>query len=116
MTDIGISCAKHTYSREVGKPLQCDKDQEQSGALCYPPCEHGANGIGPLCWGKCPPSTRECGALCLGMDEICSEYIANEVKIAYQLVEDEAEHSHAGAIIDVAHIGSDITFPNCPAW
>ena len=28
MTDIGISCAKHTYSREVGKPLQCDKDQE----------------------------------------------------------------------------------------
>ena len=50
------------------------------------------------------------------MDEICSEYIANEVKIAYQLVEDEAEHAHNGAIIDMAHIGSDITFPNCPAW
>jgi hypothetical protein len=116
MTDIGISCAKGTYSRGAGTPLLCHADQEQSGALCYPPCDHGAKGIGPICWGQCPAGTRECGPLCLGADEICSEYIANESKIAYQLVEDAAEHTTSGTVIDIAHIGSEITFPNCPVW
>ena len=83
MTDIGISCAKNSYSRTAGTPLTCHKDQEQSGALCYSPCEHEADGVGPVCWGQCPKGTKECGALCLGEDEICSEYIANEVKIAF---------------------------------
>jgi len=116
MTDIGISCAKDSYSRTAGAPLQCHEDQVQSGALCYPKCEHGADGAGPVCWGKCPASTRECGALCLGEDEICSEYVANEVKIAFQLTVDASEHTTAGTVIDMAHIGSELTFPNCPTW
>ena len=52
----------------------------------------------------------------MGEDEICSEYIANEVKIAYQLIEDAAEHTTNGTVLDMAHIGSEVTFPNCPAW
>ena len=83
MTDIGISCAKDSYSRTAGTPLVCHAEQEQSGALCYTPCEHNADGVGPVCWGKCPAGTKECGALCLGQDEICSEYIASEVKLAF---------------------------------
>mmetsp|Transcript_6124 Transcript_6124/g.7337 ORF Transcript_6124/g.7337 Transcript_6124/m.7337 type:complete len:425 (-) Transcript_6124:139-1413(-) len=116
MTDIGISCAKDSYSRTAGTPLTCHEGTELSGALCYPPCDHKADGIGPVCWGKCPPSTKECGALCLGEDEICSEYVADEVKVAFQLVTDAAEHTTSGTVIDIAHIGSELTFPNCPAW
>jgi len=116
MTDIGISCAKDSYSRTAGTPLICHDGTEQSGALCYPPCDHKATGIGPVCWGKCPPTTKECGALCLGEDEICSEYVAEEVKVAFQLVVDASEHTTAGTVIDIAHIGSELTFPNCPAW
>ena len=116
MTDIGISCAKDSYSRAAGTPLTCEKGLELHGALCYPPCEHGAVGVGPVCWGKCPPSTKECGSLCLGEDEICSEYVAEEVKVAYQLTMDAAEHTTSGTVIDIQHIGSDVSFPNCPAW
>ena len=116
MTDIGISCAKDSYSRTAGTPLTCKPGTEQNGALCYPPCDHKATGVGPVCWGKCPPSTKECGALCLGEDEICSEYIADEVKVAYQLTMDAAEHTTQGTVIDIAHVGSEITFPNCPNW
>jgi len=77
---------------------------------------NNADGIGPVCWGKCPAQTQPCGSLCLGADEICSDYIANQAKVAYQLVLDAAEHSSANTIIDIAHIGSDLTFPNCPNW
>ena len=116
MTNIGISCAKDSYSRAKGdQGLTCHKDQVQSGALCYPECEHGT-GVGPVCWGSCPKGTKECGALCLGEDDICSEYVAEEVKIAFQLVVDAAEHTTAGAEVDISHIGSELTFPNCPAW
>ena len=102
MLDIGVSCAKGSYSREPITALTCHEDQEQSGALCYSPCgDHAAYGVGPLCWGNCPASTSACGALCLGEDEICSEYIANEVKIAFQLVMDAAEHTTDGSEIDI---------------
>lgn len=116
MTDIGISCAKDSYSRASGTPLICKPGLELDGALCYLPCNHGAKGVGPVCWGQCPPSTKECGSLCLGKDEICSEYMATEVKVAYQLTMDAAEHSQQGSVLDVAHIGSEVYFPNCPNW
>lgn len=39
MKDIGISCAKKTHGRGIGKPLICKPEEEMSGLLCYPPCE-----------------------------------------------------------------------------
>jgi len=36
------------------------------------------------------------------------------VKIAFQLVVDAAEHTTSGTVIDMAHIGSEITFPTAP--
>ena len=57
MTDIGVSCAKSSYGRTAGKPLQCKPEEEMSGALCYPPCPAGSKGVGPVCWGYCPEGT-----------------------------------------------------------
>ena len=83
MIDIGSSCARTSYSRTKNeKPLSCGKDEVQSGALCYPTCEKGS-GVGPVCWGSCPKGTTECGSLCVGEDQICSSFVAGEVKVAF---------------------------------
>ena len=83
MTDIGISCAKESYSRTAGTPLKCAEGLEQSGALCYPKCEHGSTGSGPVCWGHCPAGTKECGSLCLDKDQNCANFLAEDVKAAF---------------------------------
>lgn len=83
MTDIGISCAKESYSRTAGKPLKCAAGLEQSGALCYPKCEHGSVGDGPVCWGHCPAGTKECGSLCLDKNQSCANFLAEDVKAAF---------------------------------
>lgn len=51
MNDIGVSCAKKTYGRGVGKPIHaCPAGQELEAGLCYPPCPPGFRGVGPVCW------------------------------------------------------------------
>ena len=57
--------AKKTYGRGVGVPLSCGSHDEQSGALCYPPCKSGYYGVGPLCWSYCSGETVDTGADCL---------------------------------------------------
>ena len=95
--------------------MSCAKGLVRSGALCYPPCANGT-GVGPLCWGSCPKDTSECGALCLGEDQFCGEYVADEVKVAFQLAVEMAEHSRPDAYIDLAKIGVNLRFPTCPNW
>ena len=57
--------AKDSYGRGAGKPLRtCDSDEEKDGALCYPKCKAGFNGVGPVCWGKCPEGYKNDGATC----------------------------------------------------
>ena len=47
MTDIGISCAKHSYGRGVGKiPMTCRADEDLWGLLCYPKCKPGYSQAG----------------------------------------------------------------------
>ena len=35
MTDIGISCQKHSYGRTAGTPLICKPEEDEDAALCY---------------------------------------------------------------------------------
>ena len=65
-TDIGISCAKATYGRGVGKiPEVCDDGKENNSGLCYVPCRENFKGVGPICWGICPTNSfTDSGALC----------------------------------------------------
>ena len=51
MTDIGISCAKKSYGRGVGTPLECAAGLEYDAGLCYPKCDNGWKHVGPVCWG-----------------------------------------------------------------
>jgi len=57
--------AKDSYGRGAGKPLRtCDSNEEKDGALCYPKCKAGFNGVGPVCWGTCPDGYKNDGATC----------------------------------------------------
>ncbi len=56
---------KDSYTRGAGKPLRtCDSNEEKDGALCYPKCKAGFNGVGPVCWGTCPAGYKNDGATC----------------------------------------------------
>jgi hypothetical protein len=84
--------------------------------LCYPKCEHGSTGSGPVCWGKCPAGTKECGSLCLDKEQNCANFLAEDVKAAFQLVTDAAAHATVGSVIDLAHLAEDMHYPNCGSW
>lgn len=57
--------AKDSYGRGVGTALKtCDGNEEKDGALCYPKCKAGFNGVGPVCWGTCPDGYKNDGATC----------------------------------------------------
>ena len=61
MTDIGISCAKHSYGRGAGKiPLTCRSNEDLYGLLCYPKCRAGYIAAG-CC--LCSKSTRKAVSL-----------------------------------------------------
>ena len=117
MTDIGISCAKDSYGRTAGTPLTCAPGEVEDAGLCYPPCEHEANGVGPVCWGNCPEGTVNCGgALCLEPSETCSEYITKDFGDIFLAVIAIATGAAAGIAIDISKIALDYTYPTCPAW
>jgi hypothetical protein len=117
MTDIGVSCHKDSYGRTAGDPMGCSAGEDYDAGLCYPTCEHGADGVGPVCWGHCPPNTAECGGtLCLETSTACSAQIINEISNAMGAIVAIATGSASGAIIDIAKFMSDFTYPNCPDW
>ena len=74
-TDIGVSCAKKSYGRGVGEPLQCSSSQEQDGLLCYKKCKAGYDGVGPVCWNTCPAKTVKCGLLCVDSKPECTSEV-----------------------------------------
>jgi Calcineurin-like phosphoesterase len=70
-TDDGALCRKdaviipqESYGRGAGSPLGCGASEEKDGALCYPECKSGYDGVGPVCWKKCPDGYKDDGAFC----------------------------------------------------
>jgi len=64
-SDNPIGCYRNSTDRGVGVPVSaCPSGTEQSGALCYPPCEANYTGIGPVCWQDCPAGYTDTGAFC----------------------------------------------------
>lgn len=58
-------CYRDSFGRGVGKPLStCPAGLDKDGALCYPQCRSGYNGVGPVCWQNCPGGFRDDGAFC----------------------------------------------------
>ena len=62
--DWGVTCAKNTYGRGVGKFPGCGSNEDMDAGLCYDKCPAGYSGHGPVCWKECPAGTSTCGALC----------------------------------------------------
>jgi hypothetical protein len=118
MTDIGVSCQKDSYGRGAGKPLGCSSDEEYDAGLCYPPCEHGADGEGPVCWGHCPVGTTSCaGTLCLEDGQTCTENYVNVIQDSLSAVIEIAEDGISGdAVIDLSKIVLDFSYPECADW
>ena len=57
-------CWKNTQGRGVGVPTSsCNPGTEKNGALCYPLCKAGYNGVGPVCWGPGLPYGRTAGTV-----------------------------------------------------
>jgi hypothetical protein len=79
-TDIGVSCAKKSYGRGVGKPLStCPSGQDKDALLCYPKCKSGFHGVGPVCWQNCPSGRINCGVGCTTSTMSCVSDTANMV-------------------------------------
>lgn len=60
---VDLSCP---VKIELGDPtpLICESGLEKDGALCYPYCSEGFNGIGPVCWQLCDTDQFDCAAGC----------------------------------------------------
>jgi hypothetical protein len=66
----GLTCrldnirVKPSYGRGAGTiPSGCG-GEEMDGALCYPWCAAGYDGVGPVCWQDCPAGYQDDGAFC----------------------------------------------------
>ena len=79
-TDIGVSCAKKSYGRGVGKPVStCPAGRDKDALLCYTECKSGFYGVGPVCWQRCPPGRIDCGAGCSTSKASCVKDTAKMV-------------------------------------
>jgi len=58
-------CWLRSYGRGVGRVLsECPANTEQSGAICYPPCDPGYTGVSFACWQNCPAGFNDAGVTC----------------------------------------------------
>ncbi len=77
-TDIGVSCKKPNYSRDVKPLTRCAGGLQKDGALCYPKCRNDYTGRGPVCWQNCPVQQNvDCGAGCATTKGQCAKAVFN---------------------------------------
>ena len=97
-----LGIAKNNYGRGAGIPMVCGPGEEQNGALCYPECKAGYNGVGPVCWQTCAAEFRDDGAFCAKPEPYGRG-------AGYPIWDEEKcnrEHaSHHAERVDIAHSG-----------
>ncbi len=79
--DIGVSCKKPNYAREVLPITECPAGREKSGLLCYPPCtKPGYEGIMNSCFQKCGGGRPwDCGGACATNQKECAINVLKQV-------------------------------------
>jgi len=113
MTDIGISCAKKSYGRGIGKPLTCSTHEQMSALLCYPQCPSDVpNSIGPICWGNCPEGYNQCGALCM-KDKECTSQIKSYFSSMFDVIKAFASEQYTEGIINSAVFATEFMYSIC---
>jgi hypothetical protein len=79
MTDIGVSCAKKTTTRDT-IVSSCGAGMVYETGLCYKACDPGYAGVGPVCWGTCPSNLPyQCGAGCAKDIDTCATTTNDQV-------------------------------------
>lgn len=58
------ACWAATTVRGAGVIPSTCPGEEKDGALCYPLCKAGYDGVGPVCWEICPADAHDDGAFC----------------------------------------------------
>jgi hypothetical protein len=113
MTDIGISCAKKSYTRGQGTPMICKADEVEDTGLCYKPCKDDKyTGIGPICWDECPEEHEQCGALCL-KDEKCTDKIQKYFDDAFATILAFLATDYEGGFINFSQFIKELSYPIC---
>ena len=81
MTDTGVDCAKTSYGRGAGTPLDtCPAGLERGGLLCYQPTRSGYYCNGPTCSQQCPSAQpTDCGAGCATSKSECASDTASMI-------------------------------------
>ncbi len=79
--DIGVSCKKPNYAREVLPLTECVAGREKSGLLCYLPCaKPGYEGIADSCSQKCGGGRPwDCGLACTTDQKECAIGVFKQV-------------------------------------
>jgi len=122
MTDIGISCAKHSYGRGVGEVMKCAETLEYDTGLCYPMCQAKYDGVGPLCWSVCPKRIwkNDCGALCLNDETLCDDkvrqLIADAIDVfmqAWKLLQNPTEEEFKKLLKETLNAVTGYAYPYC---
>ncbi|MBX3265733.1 MAG: hypothetical protein KF831_03425 [Acidobacteria bacterium] len=79
-SDTGTGCAKPSYGRGAGQPMECREGLEKDAGLCYRPCSENQTGVGPVCWDKCPSHVPvSCGAGCAADQKTCASITTSQV-------------------------------------
>ena len=79
MTDIGVSCAKKSSTRDT-IASSCGAGMVYESGLCYKACTPGYAGVGPVCWGTCPANLPyQCGAGCAKDIDTCATTTNDQV-------------------------------------
>ena len=111
---------KDSYGRGAGIPLVCGPNEEQNGALCYPKCRAGYDGVGPVCWQTCPAGFRNDGAYCAKPEPYgrgAGYVLWDEEKCKRENGQCEKEGAlwYPKCKVGFHNVGCCICSPNCPA-
>jgi len=86
MLDLGESCVRKTYLRQIRNNI-CEEDDEYVNGFCYEPCT-GTYEIesGPFCLNTwCNEGSFNCGGLlCIDADEMCPNELVHWSYLDYE--------------------------------
>ena len=94
-TNTGLTCFKPASTLGMGS-MSCHADevkfgarcyptgicgagQELNGAICYPKCKAGYDGVGPVCWSDPPPGWVRCGMGAAKDEKTCASIVFDQV-------------------------------------
>lgn len=103
MSDLGVACAKNSYSRGRGEPLICNSNEDSFEDYCFEKCDANMVAIGPACISDCPENYTDCGWFC-SLDKEChTDFIIFDEEF-YKVIKNSSLMQDKGSLIDISNI------------